>query len=224
MTGLFKRLFTDHEGEGLRAELNTADGTGLDLNAAIAAHRNWKLRLDSVLAGRSSEDLLAEHICFDDRCDLGKWIHGPAKAKLRGLVGFQKLVADHRTFHHAASNVVALAKAGKADQALAILTGPYDTASRNVIAALEEIESIVSSRRAAPKRAAGFQNFKRQVVRSFSDVTGPLGDGMALRMEKAADAAALDRLMPAAAELIAGIRGTSVADEFRKRFATPLPA
>jgi len=222
--GLFKRLFSDQEGEGVKAVFTHADGQGLDLKAAIAAHRNWKLKLDDVLAGRSDEDLKAEHICFDDRCDLGKWIHGPAKAKLNALVGFQKLVSDHRTFHHAASNVVALAKAGKADQALTILTGPYDTASRNVIAALEEIESIVSSPRTAKLRAADFPSFKRQIVRSFSDITGPMGDGMALRMEKTTDAGALTSLLPAAAEFVASIRGNSAGNEFRKRFATLLPA
>ena len=56
MVGLFKRLFDSDIQPAIREELSHAVGTvGLDLTAAIAAHRNWRMRLENVLAGRSTE-------------------------------------------------------------------------------------------------------------------------------------------------------------------------
>ena len=47
----------------------------LDIDVAIASHENWKIRLQAHLNGTSTETLHAETICFDDQCDLGKWIY-----------------------------------------------------------------------------------------------------------------------------------------------------
>lgn len=225
MRGLFRRLFDEHEHRDVRAELSHAvSHHGLDLQAAIAAHRNWKTRLDAYLAGHSDEDLRAEQICFDDRCALGKWIHGPAKAALGHLAGYQRLVADHRMFHYAASNVVALAQAGKAGEALAILEGPYDAASRKVVAALGEIQALLGKPAADEPRVPDFDAFKRQLVRGFTELTGPTGDAIALRLEKADDPRALRSLLPAAVEFIVGVRGASAGNDFMRRHVSRLPA
>jgi Chemoreceptor zinc-binding domain len=157
MLGLFKRLFDGHDDKTAHAAAVHAVGQGLDLQAAIAAHRNWKLRLDAYLAGHSNEDLRAEHICFDDRCEFGRWIHGPGKAALGHVPGFQRLVADHRMFHYAASNVVALSKAGKVGEALTMLDGPYEAASRSVIAALGQMQALVARPAEARRGPASYQ-------------------------------------------------------------------
>ena len=87
--------------------------TGLDFEMAIAAHENWMLRLQAFLEGTSTEVFASEQICFDDRCDLGKWIYSTGRAKLGSFPGFTALQGHHKMFHYAASNVVALAQAAK---------------------------------------------------------------------------------------------------------------
>lgn len=136
------------------ADLVDAVDDGIDLRAAIDAHERWKSRLDDVLAGRSSADLRPEAICFDDRCELGRWIHGKGKARLGALPGFTALLSDHKQFHYAASNVVALSRAGKVDQALVIMTGPYARASDGVLRALRDLLHIRETHKArsAPSR------------------------------------------------------------------------
>ena len=134
--------------------LETIDS--LDIMTAKAAHENWKVRLDAYLKGTSSEQFSAEVICFDDRCDLGQWIHGQGKARLGKFPGFTALLGHHKMFHYAASNVVALAKAGKAEQAQAMLEGQFTTFSNEVVATLDllgEVRTAAKSTR-RPKKSS----------------------------------------------------------------------
>lgn len=148
MLGLFRRLFFDDiaasEPES-DERLVRAVTQGLDLRAAIAAHELWKVRLERYLLGRSGEDLRPEVICFDDRCALGQWIYSAGQPSLGHLPEFRKLVADHKTFHHAASNVVALTQAGRKDDAERMLKGAYKGASKGVLDALSEIQALVEA-------------------------------------------------------------------------------
>ena len=137
----FRKFFSDGKDSAQQAALASAVSEGLDLNAAISAHENWKMRLDLYLSGTSKEDLRAEVICFDDRCDLGKWIHSTGKARLGKLPGFTALLSDHKQFHYAASNVVALAQAGKIVEAEKMMDGPYARHSAGVISALNDMLS-----------------------------------------------------------------------------------
>jgi hypothetical protein len=121
----------------------------LDLDMAQAAHENWKLRLQAYLDGRSEEELSAETICFDDRCDLGQWIHGPGTASLGRFPGFTALLGHHKMFHYAASNVVALAKAGKNDDARKIMAQQFEPFSRSVVTDLDSLRQIASAPKAA---------------------------------------------------------------------------
>ena len=115
----------------------------LDIDAAIFAHENWKVRLDTYLAGRSTEDLRPEVICCDDRCDLGRWIHGTGRKRLGSYPGFTALTEHHRMFHYAASNVVSLAQAGKSAEAERMLTGLYAQKSSAVLGALRELQAMI---------------------------------------------------------------------------------
>ena len=113
MFGFFKNFFGS---SALDSELNAAIGTamdGLDIQTAMIAHENWKLRLQVYLQGKSNEEFSPEVICFDNRCDLGQWIHGKGQAHLGNFPGFTSLLEHHKMFHYAASNVVALSQAGK---------------------------------------------------------------------------------------------------------------
>ncbi len=114
-----------------------------DVDAAIAAHQNWKYRLQAYLKGQSNEDFSPEVICFDDRCDLGRWLHGPGKAHLGHYPGFTALMGHHKMFHYAASNVVALYKADKLMHSHQILNGQYAAYSKALVQDLDRMRHAV---------------------------------------------------------------------------------
>lgn len=116
--------------------------TDLDIDVAIAAHENWKLRLRTFLSGKSTENFIPEEICFDDRCDLGKWIHSSGRAKLGAFPGFTALMEHHKMFHYAASNVVALAQAGKYDDAERMLDVQFAQHSAEVMRDLKKLKEL----------------------------------------------------------------------------------
>jgi hypothetical protein len=116
---------------------------GLDIRTAMLAHENWKLRLQTYLQGNSKEEFLPEVICFDNRCDLGQWIHGKGKAHLGNFAGFTALLEHHKMFHYAASNVVALSQAGKQAEAEKMLDGAFTTFSKAVGEDLENMHHAV---------------------------------------------------------------------------------
>jgi len=154
--GFFSRMF-GMEQSPESAALMPADGGGenemkldaaaaaavlaeIDIDTAIAAHENWKLRLLNYLEGKSSEDLKPEVVCLDDRCDLGKWLHGPGKMRLGVYPAFSMLVARHKYFHLQASTVVALAQSGEKDKAGQTLGTSYRHASNQVVLLLKELK------------------------------------------------------------------------------------
>jgi len=74
-----------------------------DFEAAIAAHRQWKVKLRQAIA--KHEQLEADTICRDDRCPLGRWIHGPGGQRWGSKPTFTELLGKHAEFHRAAGNV-----------------------------------------------------------------------------------------------------------------------
>ena len=125
-----------------------AESTGsLNIDVAISAHENWKLRLQAYLDGKSSEAFEPDVICFDNRCDLGKWIHGPGRERLGKYPGFTALVDNHKMFHYAASNVVSLDQAGKKDDARKMLDGQFSHFSGQVVGILKALQEISASRK-----------------------------------------------------------------------------
>ena len=115
----------------------------LDIQVAVSAHESWKNRLQAYLDGTSKEVFDANVICFDDRCDLGKWIHSSGKARLWQYPGFTALMSHHKMFHSAASNVVALQSRGKTAEAGAILKGQFTQFSKSVVGDLNALSSMV---------------------------------------------------------------------------------
>jgi len=153
MIGFFKSFFGNSVNDSQIHEDAARAMADLDIDMALAAHQNWKLRLNVYLSGSSTEDLSAETICFDDRCDLGQWIYGNGRAKLGRFPGFTALMGHHKMFHYAASNVVALAAAGKTGEARQMLEGQFKAFSRSVVTDLEALREISTSRRGARQRA-----------------------------------------------------------------------
>ncbi|MCB2018724.1 MAG: CZB domain-containing protein [Hydrogenophaga sp.] len=118
----------------------------LDIDTAISAHENWSARLTAVLRGTSTEQLDPQVICQDDRCDLGKWLHGPGRERLGKYPAFSVLVARHKHFHLEASTVLTLAQTGEAAKTEQKLNSGYRHASNQVVLLLKELRRGLQSR------------------------------------------------------------------------------
>lgn len=104
----------------------------MDLDKAVKTHGDWRVKLRSAI--QSKEKLDARSIAADNTCELGKWLHGEAKAKYAGLKSFAACVDKHAAFHRAAGKVASAINAGQYTQAEAMLAGgtEYATASSMV--------------------------------------------------------------------------------------------
>ena len=86
-----------------------------DFDAAIEAHRAWKVKLRSAISRK--EQLDAATIARDDCCPLGKWIHGNGGHRYGSKPRFTELLERHRDFHSAAGDVARTINQGQYDQA-----------------------------------------------------------------------------------------------------------
>ncbi len=125
---------------GLDAATAKAVLAELDIDSAIAAHVNWSARLNAVIKGTSTEELHPDVVCLDDRCDLGKWLHGPGRERLGKYPAFSVLVARHQHFHREASAVLVLAQSGDQPRAEQRLHSGYRHASTQVVLLLKELK------------------------------------------------------------------------------------
>jgi hypothetical protein len=62
----------------------------LDIPAAIAAHLAWKKRLEVFLGSDCRDVLDPLNVCRDDRCELGRWIHGLAAQARRDVQAYEE--------------------------------------------------------------------------------------------------------------------------------------
>lgn len=157
-----RRFFGHEQGtrdSQLRAEAARA-AEGLDIEAAITAHRLWKEQLLTQLTGRpgrpSTDPNLRpdrDQICRDDACPLGQWIHGRGRARLGAFPGFSDLLAHHRMFHHVAGNILTLDAAGKRADALRMLDEQFEDYSTRVNDDLRLLQQV-STESEAIKRSA----------------------------------------------------------------------
>ncbi len=134
----FRKLnfFANRSTEGLREE-------DLDFQKWIAAHRDWRRRLQAYIDGLSTEQLDEKVISCDDRCDLGKWIHGNGRRFYGSESNFRQLQTDHAHFHKAAGEVVSCYKEKGEREAKRALHGDFDRYSMHVITGLEKLEQQV---------------------------------------------------------------------------------
>lgn len=119
---------------------------GLDVHAAIVGHQRMRQRLLTCSHGHCDPLLDAEELCFDDRCRIGQWLHGPARARLGGHRGFVDLLEQHRMFHVSASNVVSLARSGRQEQAQQIAEQQMESFSNGVLKRLHAMQGWVDRR------------------------------------------------------------------------------
>jgi len=131
---------------GLDAKAAAAVLAEIDVDSAIAAHENWKLRLDAYLRGTSTEQFDPAVVCLDDRCDLGKWLHGAGRERLGKYPAFSVLVARHKYFHIQASTVLLQQQGGDAAAAEKTLNGAFKHGSSQVVILLKELKRGLGTR------------------------------------------------------------------------------
>lgn len=76
----------------------------MNVDDAIKAHAHWKVKLAAYLQ-KPDGSINPVDLAQDNRCELGKWIHGEA-ARHSHVHEFSELRATHAAFHRAAADVV----------------------------------------------------------------------------------------------------------------------
>lgn len=85
------------------------------LTKVIGQHAMWKLHLHRAAAGQQVA-LDPEAARLDDRCDLGRWLHGASDGTLDPRTR-QQMIALHARFHQVAATALAHGLAGRRAQA-----------------------------------------------------------------------------------------------------------
>lgn len=112
----------------------------MDLNQALEKHAEWKIKFRAAISKKETMDDAT--ISRDNCCDLGKWLHGDAKAKLSHLKSYSDCLLKHAHFHTEAGKVARAINAKQYDIAEAMLgsgTG-YSHASNEVGVAITHLK------------------------------------------------------------------------------------
>ena len=123
---------------------NSGGAAGIDLDAAIKKHAEWKIKLRAAITHQ--EQLDSAEIAKDHCCELGRWLHGDGKGLFGGKPEFQSLVALHKTFHGEAAKVAELINDKRYDEAERALNSGTSYAHatsevRNGILALKTVQA-----------------------------------------------------------------------------------
>lgn len=104
----------------------------MNLETAVRAHAEWKLKLKMAIARRETID--AAKLSADNCCELGRWLHGDARRLLAGDPVHQECITRHAAFHCEAGKVARAINEGFMEQATAMLGvgTPFDAASAGV--------------------------------------------------------------------------------------------
>lgn len=113
---------------------------------AVEAHVAWKQRLVSYLQGASQEKLEPHVICADNRCTLGKWIHGSGKARFSEIPLFRQLTDEHAKFHYHAAQVVEAHQAANPALAEKLLSEDFARQSKKTVDCLTRLHAQVSGK------------------------------------------------------------------------------
>lgn len=114
----------------------------MDLDNALNAHTQWKVRLQAAIDQKQSMD--AHSIGRDNGCDLGKWLHSEGKTLFSGTDIYGQVVHRHALFHAAASAVAEKINAREYELAEKMLRGnDFTYASTQVGVAIIQLKKSV---------------------------------------------------------------------------------
>ncbi|MEO8501126.1 MAG: CZB domain-containing protein [Vicinamibacteria bacterium] len=113
----------------------------MNFEEAREKHAQWRFTFRSAIVDRTTLDLAA--IAQGDRCAVGRWLHGEARARYAGLPSYGGCLSTHDAFHVEASRVATLINAGRYDEAgeLLGLGSAYSLASATFGQALNALEA-----------------------------------------------------------------------------------
>ncbi|GAB5605776.1 CZB domain-containing protein [Sideroxyarcus sp. TK5] len=130
---------SDDQREAVKNEINVMD--------EIEAHIAWKLSLQNYLDGKTKGDVQLEQIMRDDLCDLGKWLHGPAKTVFGpNNKGIQTLTEQHSRLHTAAGFVVKNIQEKNLAAAKKIMDGEVRIAFHEVMRTLNVLNTVLTTK------------------------------------------------------------------------------
>ncbi|MDO8322150.1 MAG: CZB domain-containing protein [Phenylobacterium sp.] len=112
----------------------------MNLDNALAAHADWKVKLRVALADHATLD--AETLASDCKCQLGLWLHGEGRAAHGASANFKTCVTAHADFHRAAGAIARAINAkdyAAAEQQLDVGTA-FATASSAVAVAVRRLK------------------------------------------------------------------------------------
>ncbi|MDQ7069269.1 MAG: CZB domain-containing protein [Rhodobacterales bacterium] len=106
------------------------------IQAAIAAHGQWKLRLKQAIA-IGKIDANPEDVAVDNKCEFGKWLHGPGLTpEIKETKPYQVVKRLHAEFHICASQILKHTEAGETEAARALMQGEYTERSQKLMLVL----------------------------------------------------------------------------------------
>lgn len=115
----------------------------MDIDGAIQAHTDWKVRLLNLAHGTTTEKIDLQTLGTDNLCVLGRWLHGDGQ-KHRDDAKFAKLVETHAAFHKCAATIgtlIAEGNAGAAENQLTSVGSEFNRLSFRVTAFLKDMDS-----------------------------------------------------------------------------------
>jgi hypothetical protein len=110
---------------------------------AIGVHREWQIRLRGYIRGIAIEKLDPQEVACDDRCALGKRLHGPAFAHFRNDPNFLRLIRGRNKFHHFVSEIVTKVHENDRTGAENLLKFEFSLAFVKVIADLLKLDKML---------------------------------------------------------------------------------
>jgi hypothetical protein len=122
----------------------TGKDARMNLDDAIKAHADWKLKLRTAIAKKETVD--AASLGRDNCCPLGKWLHGEGQSLHGRLQSFKDCKARHAEFHAAAGRIaqdINAQRYAEAEKQLGNGT-PYATASGATAAAIIRLKKEVT--------------------------------------------------------------------------------
>ena len=117
-------------------------GSVFSFDDAVSAHVKWKGRLVDYIRGKSNEKLEVAKVSCDDKCDLGKWLYGPAK-QYAHLPEYGALRNSHAEFHRSVGGIVQCVHDHKQQEALDHLGGDFFQLSNKTIKAIKSLQQRV---------------------------------------------------------------------------------
>jgi aerotaxis receptor len=121
---------------------SSVSDTTIDLDTAVKAHADWKLKLRNAANEQSTLD--AATVSRDDCCVLGKWLHGAGRPGYGHLPQFTDLIGKHANFHQQAGQVAQTINDGHYDRALTMIGSgtPFADASNGVVVAIRQLRQV----------------------------------------------------------------------------------